>query len=421
MSDTVIRVEQVAKQYRLGEVGTGTLRHDFNRWWHRVRGKEDPYAKVGETNRPDSNGDGDWFWALKDISFDVKRGEVLGIIGKNGAGKSTLLKILSRVTTPTRGEVKVKGRIASLLEVGTGFHPELTGRENIYLNGAILGMRKREIERKLDEIIDFSGCERFIDTPVKRYSSGMYVRLAFAVAAHLEPEILIVDEVLAVGDVEFQNKCLGKMKDVSSQDGRTVLFVSHNLQAIQTLCARGLLLNSGVVICDAEPSSCVELYTQLSGRGSDSIWTRQANRGSKCLEFEELQVELRGKQPNICLHLRASLRTHSTHKLAFVAFDILDSLGISIMQALPRSEGFLHDQAGRHDIDVEVELPPLIPGRYGVTSWVGPHNTLTYDQVENVLSFTVEDSPDRGRTFPHTADHGHVIPPSRVTEHRETA
>ncbi|HEY6063317.1 MAG TPA: ABC transporter ATP-binding protein, partial [Chitinophagaceae bacterium] len=236
MSDKVIKVENVGKLYKLGEIGTGTISHDLNRWWARVRGKEDPFSKIGQNNDRTVKGDNDWVWALKDINFEVKQGEVLGIIGRNGAGKSTLLKILSKVTTPTTGRIKVKGRIASLLEVGTGFHQELTGRENIFLNGAILGMSKAEIRSKFDEIVDFSGVERYIDTPVKRYSSGMYVRLAFAVAAFLEPEILIIDEVLAVGDAEFQKKCLGRMKDVSVNDGRTVLFVSHNMGAVNQLC-----------------------------------------------------------------------------------------------------------------------------------------------------------------------------------------
>jgi len=360
MSDTVIRVENISKLYRLGEVGTGSLAHDVNRWWHKVRGKEDPYLKIGEVNdrtkpakqasadgttnhtnkreklttedtestergaggnqRADSgefleghsqaglqmdseklasirsandsraSGDrstldsglstpssskaldsrpstlvspkaapSDWVYALKDVSFEVKRGEVLGIIGRNGAGKSTLLKILSRVTTQSSGQIKVKGRIASLLEVGTGFHPELTGRENIFLNGAILGMRKAEIARKFDEIVEFSGCARYIDTPVKRYSSGMYVRLAFAVAAHLEPEILIVDEVLAVGDAEFQKKCLGKMKDVAGH-GRTILFVSHNMSAVMNLCTRCLYTKNGMIAADGETAGVVDCY-----------------------------------------------------------------------------------------------------------------------------------------------------------------
>jgi lipopolysaccharide transport system ATP-binding protein len=256
---TVIKVEGLGKQYRLGLVNSGTLAADLNRYWSKLRGKEDPYLKIGQKNDRTQKGGGDYVWALKDINFEVKQGEVLGIIGKNGAGKSTLLKILSRVTSPTTGQIKVKGRIASLLEVGTGFHPELTGRENIYLNGAILGMSKAEIRAKFDEIVDFSGVAKYIDTPVKRYSSGMYVRLAFAVAAHLEPEILIVDEVLAVGDAEFQKKCIGKMQDVAGQ-GRTVLFVSHNMLSVQSLCERGVVLEHGSVALSAPSHEAVEYY-----------------------------------------------------------------------------------------------------------------------------------------------------------------
>ena len=246
--DIILKVENLSKQYRLGLVGTGTLGHDLNRWWSKVRGKEDPYLKVGESNDRSTKGTSEYVWALKDINFEVQQGEVLGIIGKNGAGKSTLLKILSKVTGPTTGEIKTKGRIASLLEVGTGFHPEMTGKENVFLNGAILGMTKKEIESKLTEIVEFSGCERYIDTPVKRYSSGMTVRLAFAVAAFLEPDILIIDEVLAVGDAEFQKKAIGKMKNISEGDGRTVLFVSHNMAAIQSLCSRVILLENGEIL-----------------------------------------------------------------------------------------------------------------------------------------------------------------------------
>lgn len=261
---TVIRVNNISKQYRLGQVGTGTLSHDINRWWHVVRGKEDPYVKIGEHNDRTQKGDTDYVWALRDINFEVNHGEVLGIVGRNGAGKSTLLKILSRTTAPTTGNIKIKGRVASLLEVGTGFHPELSGRENIFLNGAILGMTKNEIIRKFDEIVDFAGVERYIDTPVKRYSSGMYVRLAFAVAAHLEPEILIVDEVLAVGDAEFQKKCLGKMKDVSEKQGRTVLFVSHNMGAVAQLCTKGLVMQNGRLAFDGSVHDAVKYYMQQS-------------------------------------------------------------------------------------------------------------------------------------------------------------
>ncbi|WP_194768006.1 ABC transporter ATP-binding protein [Tamlana sp. I1] len=260
MRDIILKAENISKQYRLGLIGTGTISHDLNRWWYRVRGKEDPYLKIGETNDRSRKGDSDYVWALKDINFEVKRGEVLGIIGKNGAGKSTLLKILSKVTSPTTGEIKTKGRIASLLEVGTGFHGEMTGRENIFLNGAILGMTKKEIASKIDEIIAFSGCERYIDTPVKRYSSGMTVRLAFAVAAFLEPEILVIDEVLAVGDAEFQKKAIGKMQDISQGEGRTVLFVSHNMAAVKSLCTRAIVLEHGKTVFEGGVDAAVDFY-----------------------------------------------------------------------------------------------------------------------------------------------------------------
>jgi len=245
LSNTAIKVEDLSKAYQLGQIGTGTISRDLERWYARMRGKEDPFLRIGETNDRSIKGESDVVWSLKDINFEIEQGDAVGIIGRNGAGKSTLLKILSKVTAPTTGRISGKGRIASLLEVGTGFHPELSGRENIFLNGAILGMRKKEIQRKFDEIVDFAGIERYIDTPVKRYSSGMYVRLAFAVAAHLESEILIVDEVLAVGDAEFQKKCLGKMGEVSKGEGRTVLFVSHNMGSIQNLCKNSILLNHG--------------------------------------------------------------------------------------------------------------------------------------------------------------------------------
>ncbi|WP_068472667.1 ABC transporter ATP-binding protein [Saccharicrinis aurantiacus] len=260
----IIRIENLSKQYRLGTIGTGTLSNDLKRWSYRIRGKEDPFLKVGDTNNRASKGQSNYVWALKDINFEVNPGEVVGIIGRNGAGKSTLLKILSKVTGPSTGRIDYDGRIGSLLEVGTGFHPELTGRDNIFLNGAILGMTKKEIRSKLDEIIDFSGCERYIDTPVKRYSSGMTVRLGFAVAAHLEPEILVVDEVLAVGDAEFQRKAIGKMQDVSRNEGRTVLFVSHNMASIQALCTKGILLRNGEVALHSDISSVINEYVSCN-------------------------------------------------------------------------------------------------------------------------------------------------------------
>lgn len=293
MSNTIISVENLSKQYRLGMVGSGTLREDLMGLWYKVRGKEDPYLKLGDTNTRDTKGNSNYVWALKDINFDVKQGEVLGVIGKNGAGKSTLLKLLSRVTAPTTGSIKAKGRIASLLEVGTGFHPELTGKENVYLNGSIMGMKRAEITRKLDEIIDFAGVERYIDTPVKRYSSGMYVRLAFAVAAHLEPEILIVDEVLAVGDAEFQKKAIGKMEDVSSGQGRTVLFVSHNMKAVSAMCSRTLLMQNGSIAFNGNTDEAIDRYLGASTVTGDML-THHGNptNNNTSIEFINAKVNV---------------------------------------------------------------------------------------------------------------------------------
>ena len=283
---TAIEFNHISKQYRLGLVSTRTLSHDLNRWWTmNILRKEDPYLKIGETNDRSTKGNSEYVWALRDIDFKIEQGDVVGIIGKNGAGKSTLLKLLSRVTAPTTGTIRAKGRIASLLEVGTGFHPEMTGRENIFMNGAIMGMTKQEIRAKLDEIVDFSGCERYLDTPVKRYSSGMMVRLGFAVAAHLDPEILVVDEVLAVGDAEFQKKAIGKMQDVSRGDGRTVLFVSHNMASMQRLCSRGVLLEYGSVKFIGSISDTINKYmssqvtqqTFNNGEGDkDVLWVEYA-------------------------------------------------------------------------------------------------------------------------------------------------
>lgn len=291
MKDIILKAENISKQYRLGQVGTGTLSHDLNRWWHEIRGKENPYLKIGDTNDRSTKGESDYVWALQDINFEVERGEVLGIIGKNGAGKSTLLKILSKVTAPTTGSIKCRGRIASLLEVGTGFNGEMTGRENIYLNGAILGMTKKEIASKIDEIIDFSGCERYIDTPVKRYSSGMTVRLAFAVAAFLEPEILVIDEVLAVGDAEFQKKAIGKMQDISRGGGRTVLFVSHNMAAIQKLCTKCILLQNGRFIMEGKTEDVINFYLSQSVLNDSEYVFNTKLSGSKLAYATKLTIE----------------------------------------------------------------------------------------------------------------------------------
>ena len=287
MSRKVIEFDGVGKQYVLGTFGTGTLSHDLNRWWAHIRGKEDPYLKVGEVNDRTKKGDSRFVWALKDISYSVEQGDVVGIIGKNGAGKSTLLKILSRVTSPTVGSIKVKGRIASLLEVGTGFHPEMTGRENIYMNGSIMGMTRAEITSKLDEIVDFAGVEKYLDTPVKRYSSGMIVRLGFAIAAHLDPEILVVDEVLAVGDAEFQKKAIGKMHDVANGQGRTVLFVSHNMAAVKSLCKTGVVMKNGGIEYTGDIESSVSHYLNVYASKSDNSilsnikWTKNTIHISK--------------------------------------------------------------------------------------------------------------------------------------------
>jgi lipopolysaccharide transport system ATP-binding protein len=328
MSDVVISVENVSKQYRLGNIGTGSLSHDLNRWWHMVRGKEDPYTKVGEVNDRTKHSQSEYVWALRDISFEVKRGEVLGIIGRNGAGKSTLLKILSRTTLPTTGVIKTKGRIASLLEVGTGFHPELTGRENIFLNGAILGMTKTEIKIKFDEIVDFSGVGTYIDTPVKRYSSGMYVRLAFSVAAFLESEILIVDEVLAVGDFEFQKKCLGKMGEVSTKSGKAILFVSHDLTAIKNLCSHGLLITNGTLERGiGEIDTIISYYLNHSKNLLKPKWTGSIYSSNKMIEINEVEISAKEEIINFSnihdLILCFTYKVHFTSRLKMrIVFDV---------------------------------------------------------------------------------------------------
>ena len=412
MSDTVIQIDQLSKLYRLGAIGVGTLRSDINRWWAKLRGRPDPRSMVLRHNigRPVAQ---NWnpseeIWALKEISFEVKQGEVLGIIGRNGAGKSTLLKILSRVTAPTSGEVRVKGRIASLLEVGTGFHYELTGRENVFLNGAILGMTKAETKRKFDEIVAFSEVEKFIDTPVKRYSSGMTVRLAFAVAAHLDPEILIVDEVLAVGDVAFQEKCIGKMRNASAKEGRTVLFVSHNLQAVQSLCSRGVLLESGTVDCNSHVDECLKQY--MSRKQATQEWSSNGQESLSALYISKAKAVLQGTQPEHVLCLDVELISQSRHKPAFLAVDIQSPMGISLMQAIPRAEGFIDPVASHHLVHVRINLPPLIPGKYVITLWVGSGYTQTLDLVADCLSFEIEKSPIANRSHPHTYDHGHIVP-----------
>lgn len=332
----VIKVENLSKAYQLGEIGTGTISRDLERWFAKVRGKEDPFLKIGETNDRATKGTSDIVWSLKDINFEIQQGDAVGIIGRNGAGKSTLLKILSRVTAPTTGKIKLKGRIASLLEVGTGFHPELTGRENVFLNGAILGMRKKEIARKFDEIVDFAGIERYIDTPVKRYSSGMYVRLAFAVAAYLESEILIVDEVLAVGDAEFQKKCLGKMGDVSKGEGRSVLFVSHNMSAVKTLCNSSILLNNGIIEITGETQSVIKQYSAFDLE-IKNIWINIDSKLSnpfftlnKFATVDETFTEVRVFKNNKNIGILLEVNVEKLNLSVVIGFAIYNSEGLLI-------------------------------------------------------------------------------------------
>ncbi|MHA3772781.1 ABC transporter ATP-binding protein [Verrucomicrobiota bacterium sgz303538] len=392
--DTVISVERISKLYRLGEVGTGTLTHDLNRWWHRLRGHEDPYTKIADGNEREKKGRSDYVWALQDVSFDVKRGEVLGIVGRNGAGKSTMLKILSRVTLPTKGEVKVRGRIASLLEVGTGFNPELTGRENIYLNGAILGMSKSEIDRKFDQIVEFAGVERYIETPVKRYSSGMYVRLAFAVAAHLEPEILIVDEVLAVGDVEFQKKCLGKMQDVAANEGRTVLFVSHNMEAVSTLTTRSILFEQGRVALAGSTRDVIARYvneSNLSGvyTASSSLAGKAARICSlKVLTSEDSFTHIHGKPA--AMELTVECARHLNKPV--VAIQIFDAKHSPVVHFWTNSTDLsFGTNPGIYTLRCELPSLRLYKGEYFVTAYLSEDAGRTnLDTLDKACSFRVE-------------------------------
>ena len=380
MSRTILKVTNLSKQYRLGKIGTGTLSHDLNRWWHTVRGKEDPYVKIGEANDRSTKGESPYIWALQDINFEVKQGEVLGIIGKNGAGKSTLLKILSRVTSPTTGAIQFGGRVASLLEVGTGFHGEMTGRENIYLNGAILGMTKKEIASKIDEIIAFSGCERYIDTPVKRYSSGMTVRLAFAVAAHLEPEILVVDEVLAVGDAEFQKKAIGKMQDISRGGGRTVLFVSHNMAAVQSLCTRVIMLENGKITASGEVEPILEKY--LMSNNKDEIY-KVANEN---FDVKIKQKKIIDFQENINIDVLIDSQIDFDQNI-FIDFAILNKLEEFVIHYRMNCDNqSVKIGKGKNVYSFNITNPGLILGEYTFVFYI-------YDQFNNVL-FWVENSSE---------------------------
>ena len=367
MSNTVIEFNNVGKQYILGTIGTGTLSQDLNRWWAHIRGKEDPYLKIGETNDRTQKGDSRFVWALRDINFKVEKGDVVGIVGKNGAGKSTLLKILSRVTSPTTGDIKIKGRIASLLEVGTGFHPEMTGRENIFMNGSIMGMTKAEIKSKFDEIVDFAGVAKYVDTPVKRYSSGMMVRLGFAIAAHLEPEILVVDEVLAVGDAEFQKKAIGKMQDVSKGQGRTVLFVSHNMAAVRSLCTRGLLLKNGMIDFMGNIPDTLDNYLKTDdGAQQDKIisniqWIKQG------LSIHRIEINgtdeavstITSKQQYLDVHIEAETKEDIAYDLMII-FKNKDGMPMACYANGHYYGEITHQIKGDFTIDKRIVLPKIL-------------------------------------------------------------
>ncbi len=399
--EVVIKSENISKLYRLGQVGTGTLSHDLKRWWAVTRGKEDPYLKVGIENDRTKKADADYAWALKDISFEVERGDTLGIIGKNGAGKSTLLKILSRVTAPTQGRIHVKGRIASLLEVGTGFHPELTGRENIYMNGAILGMTRKEISRKFDEIVDFAGVELYIDTPVKRYSSGMYVRLAFAVAAHLEPEILIVDEVLAVGDADFQKKCLGKMGDVASH-GRTIIFVSHNMQAVQSLCKSALYMKQGRIADMGRTDKVINNYLNREVKNCLAVkWDTADAPGNEAVSLlsAEIVPEQDSRTDSILVstamdvNFEFELKKEMNLNLSLLLYT---AAGNCIFNVTTESKPV---QAGAHKSTLKIPGKLLNDDIYTMNLlFVKDTSTIVY-QKEDVLTFEVTDNLREGNWY----------------------
>ena len=410
----VIQVENLSKAFRIGlkkqlpDTLIGALRQSLKAPlanFRRLQGLD--------TSRLQPNQEMEGvLWALRDVSFNVAEGDVIGIIGRNGSGKSTLLKVISRITGPTHGRVLLRGRVSSLLEVGTGFHHDLTGRDNVYMNGTILGMRKAEIDKKFDEIVEFSGVERFLDTPIKRYSSGMKVRLAFAVAAHLEPEVLIVDEVLAVGDIAFQKRCLGKMRQMAGS-GRTVLFVSHKMQAVRSLCNRALLLSSGRLVQEGNVNEVIEKYLELNHASTCSHWQR-ANEAETPLQATRISSELEGTQPSHRLKLSIDFRSTEHHDPALVLVDFFDQVGDRMMQATPTMEPFIEYDTNERTMSLEIELPPLIPGHYTVGIWMGTSLNHTLFEVMNAVSFHIVDSPMKNRSRPHDASRGYIVPMSKV-------
>lgn len=415
MSNKIIKVENLSKAYQLGEFSTGTLTRDISRKWALMRGKEDPYLQIGETNDRSSKGGSDIVWSLKDINFEIEQGDAVGVIGRNGAGKSTLLKILSRVTTPTTGVIKIKGRIASLLEVGTGFHPELTGRENIFLNGAILGMRKAEIKKHFDAIVDFAGVERYIDTPVKRYSSGMYVRLAFAVAAHLESEILIVDEVLAVGDAEFQKKCLGRMSEVSKGEGRTVLFVSHNMASISNLCSKSILLKHGTLqdfgntrlIIDKYISSGNENEAEI--RGDDIKVKQHCSRAAfyalRLLSATQGLTTIFAIDEEVTIEIEYDVLVDNS--IISPSIHLIDNMGTCILATFNAPSTNINADSyygrpllrGRYKSTCKIPANFLNDKTYSINAYLVPADYADMGVLEEALSFSVEETGEMRKEF----------------------
>jgi lipopolysaccharide transport system ATP-binding protein len=412
---TAIKVESLSKIYRLGEIGTGTISRDIERFVKtKILKQEDPFLRIGETNDRSSKGTSDIVYSLKDINFEIEQGDAVGIIGRNGAGKSTLLKILSRITSPTTGKINIKGRVASLLEVGTGFHPELTGRENIYLNGAILGMRKREIDRKLDEIIDFSGVERYIDTPVKRYSSGMYVRLAFAVAAHLESEILIVDEVLAVGDAEFQKKCLGKMGEISKGEGRTVLFVSHNFGSVKTLCTNGILLSEGKIAFHSDIDSAIDFYnTTLVSRSSFYSNNKKIENYVSKIEIFNTDGYLKNVfQLGEVINFSIEMNISKLDKNLRFNFSICDEFGNIIML-----KSFYDTlKKGKNYVNIIFENKYLMPKIYYISISIDVPNEKIYEHLSQVVNFDITENRKIFNRYQDKSQ-GFIIPDFKLVNH----
>lgn len=411
MSNIAIKAENISKAYQLGEFSTGTVTNDIERWFAKLRGKEDPFLKIGETNDRTSIGKSNMVWSLKNINFDIKRGDAVGIIGRNGAGKSTLLKVLSRVTAPTTGNIRVKGRIASLLEVGTGFHPELTGRENIFLNGAILGMRKQEIKRKFDEIVDFAGVERYIDTPVKRYSSGMYVRLAFAVAAHLESEILIVDEVLAVGDAEFQKKCLGKMSDVSKGQGRTILFVSHNMGAVKNLCNQVVVIANGEINFIGDTKLGIDKYINNSESNNETFYLNDKIDKTHIVELELLNEKndrVSDFKFDENIFIRCCLQVKEVHISSRISMRVVDNLDRNIFTSELEVKDFMNK--GNEFLALQLKIPSniLVPNSYKIQFALHIPNVELIELLPEILNFTIIESGSEFYMY-HNTDYGCVF------------